>query len=309
MMNTNYHDKSYKELLINGKRFADFLRLFIKKPWVNMIEEGSLVACDKGFVDPFFEEIESDIIFRGKIKGKDVYFFILLELQSSIDYTMPFRISYYMAAIRRRLFKDMPENERRRKGFKLPSIVPIVFYNGKDNWLVTENFAEYHHMSELFGSFDSFNYILVDVNKLDHEALLKEATAVANVVAVDAVRDGNLAEIIVRSGQTLRRLPDEYDAFKAWVHHTIQYRTGSKIAAQTVIDALEKGDDKMLTTGIGFMIDEAEARGEAEGIAKTIVDVAKRLLRSKTPLEVIVEATNLTEEEIIRLRDEMAEDK
>ena len=51
----NYHDKGYKGVLSKKRNFLIFLRQFVDKEWVKLIDERSLQLCDKGFVDPFFD--------------------------------------------------------------------------------------------------------------------------------------------------------------------------------------------------------------------------------------------------------------
>nr|WP_276326132.1 Rpn family recombination-promoting nuclease/putative transposase [Pseudobacteroides cellulosolvens] len=44
---------------------------------------------NKSYVLQDFKEKESDIVYRLKIKDRDIIFYCLLELQSSVDYQMP----------------------------------------------------------------------------------------------------------------------------------------------------------------------------------------------------------------------------
>lgn len=58
--------------------------------------------------------------------GVDVCFY-LLELQSTVDFQMPYRLLLYMVEIWRTVLKDTDAKEAARKNFKLPAIVPCVF--------------------------------------------------------------------------------------------------------------------------------------------------------------------------------------
>ena len=62
MAKDNFHDKGYKELLSKKRNFIKFLRHFVNSEWVNHVDEENLRLCDKGFVDSFFKELESDLI-------------------------------------------------------------------------------------------------------------------------------------------------------------------------------------------------------------------------------------------------------
>ena len=65
---------------------------YIKADWAANIDENDLTLIDKSFIEADFKQRESDVIYRAKIKGQEIIFYVLLELQSSVDYTMPFRL-------------------------------------------------------------------------------------------------------------------------------------------------------------------------------------------------------------------------
>jgi hypothetical protein len=56
-----------------------------------------------------------------------------MELQSTVDFHMPFRLLLYMVEIWRGILKDTKPGDEKTKKFKLPAIVPIILYNGNDN--------------------------------------------------------------------------------------------------------------------------------------------------------------------------------
>ncbi|WP_422664938.1 Rpn family recombination-promoting nuclease/putative transposase [Aneurinibacillus uraniidurans] len=58
----------------------------------------------------------------------NVIFYVLLEMQSSVDFQMPFRLLFYMLEIWRDILKNTDKNEAVRKDFRL------VLYNGKQEW-------------------------------------------------------------------------------------------------------------------------------------------------------------------------------
>ena len=77
-------------------------------------------------------------------------FYVLLELQSTVDHLMPFRLLLYMVEIWRDIYNNTPAGERERKGFRLPAIVPAVLYNGRRSWTACRSFREYQAGHERF---------------------------------------------------------------------------------------------------------------------------------------------------------------
>ena len=64
-----------------------------------------------------------------KIKDKNIFF--LIEHQSKIDYSMPFRLLEYEVAIIR---SAIDKSKIKNKSYKIPLVMPIVLYTGKQKW-------------------------------------------------------------------------------------------------------------------------------------------------------------------------------
>lgn len=171
---SNKHDKGYKYLLSTKRVFLQLLKSFLKQGWVQKIDENSLERIDKSFILQDFKGKEADIIYKIKIDGKEVFFYVLLELQSTIDYQMPYRLLQYMLEIWRTILKDTGEKAFKRKDFKLPAIIPCVLYNGKYNWTAPVSFNEIVVANELFGDYIlNFEYILFDVARYSQDTAKK----------------------------------------------------------------------------------------------------------------------------------------
>ncbi|HBN83210.1 MAG TPA: hypothetical protein DDZ89_05145, partial [Clostridiales bacterium] len=124
-----------------------------------------------------FKGKEADLLYKIKIDGQEIFFYILMELQSTVDFQMPYRLLQYMVEIWRTLLKDTESKQgkfmARRKEFKLPVIIPCVLYNGSSRWTVSRNFKETLEEVEMFdGSVLDFEYILIDISSYGQNELL-----------------------------------------------------------------------------------------------------------------------------------------
>lgn len=98
-------------------------------------------------------------------EGNTVYIFFLQEMQSRIDFTMPFRLLVYMTAIWMDFFKNSDKNARKRKDYQLPPIIPLVLYNGASDWTAPLHFKDKVAHSEMFNGYVcDFEYILVNMH-------------------------------------------------------------------------------------------------------------------------------------------------
>jgi len=91
-------------------------------------------------------------------------FYLLLEVQSKVDFLMPYRLLLYQVEIWCYLMKDQEKTKGKPKTFRLPPIVPIVLYNGKRRWTVSRQFRQLLANETMFGSeLLNFEYVLIDV--------------------------------------------------------------------------------------------------------------------------------------------------
>ena len=129
------HDKGYKKSLSRPSEFLHFLKKYVKADWMMKLKESDLILCDKEMLERDYEGKEADLLYRvGMPDGREAFIFILQELQSYVDQTMIFRILVYVVNTLVKYFLDNDRNEREQTGFRLPAMIPIVFYNGQERW-------------------------------------------------------------------------------------------------------------------------------------------------------------------------------
>lgn len=85
----NPHDRGYKSLLASKEIFLELLRSFVDMGWISQIDPEAITRIDTTQILQDFSEKEADLIYRLKIKERDVIFYLLLELQSTVDFQMP----------------------------------------------------------------------------------------------------------------------------------------------------------------------------------------------------------------------------
>lgn len=165
----NYHDKGYKYLLSIKKNFLEFIRTFMEINLDEEIIEENITLLDKEFITIDFDKRESDLIYEVKLKDKKVYF-ILLEIQSSVDRKMAYRLLNYMVEI----WRKCESNRKKNKTFSLPKIIPCVLYTGKNKWTSPIEFKNLYE--DIEGNEEyllNFKYILIDVHRYNSNDLLK----------------------------------------------------------------------------------------------------------------------------------------
>ena len=123
-MSDKKFDKGYKRLFSKKRNFLKLLQSFVNQKWVDQLKESDLTLTDKEFVLQDFSGRESDIIYKVDFSNSSVYFYIVQENQSSVDFTMPVRLLVYLTEVLKREFLDADSDKRELKDFRLPSVFP-----------------------------------------------------------------------------------------------------------------------------------------------------------------------------------------
>ena len=303
------HDKGYKRDLRNPKEFLHFLKKYVKADWAEGLEVSQLRLCDKEFIGRDYEGNEADLVYEITLKpGERILVFILQELQSTVDYTMIFRIVMYIMDILTRYFLTVPKNEREQAGFRLPAVVPVVFYNGTNRWTAVQEFREYQTAGEIFGNYVlGLRYYLVDLNEIGEDYILATNTVIDNIMNCDKYRQkAELANAVRSSIQRVKELgAQETEEFKSWVKNILLAICKNKESVvMEILNWVEKGEeDVAFQYNIIKMVEDEKAEGRAQGrkegeILKLIVLLRRKCQRGKT----ISEAAEELEEEQSRIK-------
>lgn len=274
----NPHDKGYKRIFSIKKNFLDFLKKYVGLEWMMCLTENELELIDKEYITDQFDTYESDLVYKVNTTAGSVYLFFLFELQSSNDFTMPFRLLVYITAIWLDYFKNCGKDERKRKDYRLPAVMPIVLYNGERNWTASRSFKEMIDHADMFGKYVvNFDYILVSVNKLAASKIKSSNTLVDNIFLADQKRtkqewlDG-IAELVHRI-----RIMDKEDLNEwiTWFSNVI--RKLNEDERKSFIAQLRKGDETVMCSSFERILDKEKAEGRAEERAKSILELLEEL--------------------------------
>jgi len=91
------------------------LKSFVKQGWVEELDEEKITRVDKSFILQDFKDKEADLVYWVKLSDQDVIFYVLMELQSTVDFQMPYRLLVYMVEIWREFIKDVPDGQEKVK--------------------------------------------------------------------------------------------------------------------------------------------------------------------------------------------------
>lgn len=287
------HDKIFRTILDKEENAV----LIINKAIDAKIEIKDIEKYKNSFVNKVFQNREADIVY--KMKDKNIFF--LIEHQTKIDYSMPFRILEYEVAIMKSAI-DM--NKINTKDYKLPLVISIVLYTGNRKW----NAAEYIQKSqETLRNIkeDVGKYNLIDVNNLTEKELLEDDTFITKMMLIEKTKSKE--EIIDTIEKVIERTKEnDKDILIRIIKLILKEKIGDQEVTR-LINKIEGGNKEMLAV-LDMIerenqryIDMGRKEGKIEGIKEKSIEIAKKLLSKNTSKKEISEITGLDETEIDRI--------
>ena len=260
-----------------------------------------LEQCNNRYITKAYFNKETDILY--KIKNRPV--FILIEHQSSVDYTMPERIIEYLVEILRKY--NIERKKIKNKISTIPTIIPIVLYTGNKKWNVKTYLRENQQNVPGFKSIEFGRYILVDTNKYKEEELIEEDGALSKILLLEKSKDVEKTYKKIKYEDLKeyeKELIDEYTC-------NVAARVLPELKIEEIREKLRKkeGGKSMLADALLKMKENYIIEGRKSGIIEGIesgkreekLKIAKSLKLMGLKIEDIVKATGLSKEEIQKL--------
>lgn len=156
----NPHDKLFKETMIRRENAVSYFRNYLPKHITSQVDWRTLKIVKETFITPELKERFSDIIYEIRVKGIMIFIYFLFEHQSRPDNLMPLRFHHYMGELWELYLKQNPGK------FKLPIIIPILFYHGEEKWNISIQFQDMIINPGMAQEYvPRFKYIIKDLSK------------------------------------------------------------------------------------------------------------------------------------------------
>ena len=301
------HDKRFKILLSNPKRFLDFLNDCVKLPWVKHLDESMLRKSEKSFILQDFKEKEADIVYEATLNGNKIVLYILLEHQSKVDYRMPYRLSLYQNEIMRHYYNNSAPEIRETKDFKFPPIFSIVLFTGSSEWDVPLQIRRMFEGEELFGNYVmNFEYLLLNAKGYTEENL-KNFTSklLATIFLLEKSRsDIEFYNSIRNNLDFIKDFDEEEKRVFNMCIKIIDVAYGYN-KHEAIKELIEKNNVEGVDSMLCDVIENAQYERErllSEGRLEGRLETAKSLLLEGVPIGVIEKCTSLSKEQIEDIR-------
>lgn len=284
----NDHDKLVKLVLAEIEIASELFSIAMREEILDLINLNTLRLEDGTYVDDEHREYYSDRLYSVDAKDGEgkFQFFLLLEHKSHPKHSTLDQLAIYQALA----YRD--------QGTEKFPILSVVFYHGKESWNVPLEFHGQIRFPEgsnvkVASEVMNFCYTLVNVGKTridELEASFRQKAfwwTLARIWWLDS--EENIREFLVHVKEYYENSPDEFVGnllvYIARVQH-IGVEGLEKLVEQTISEG--KADTVMAT------VQQLEENAKLEGKLET----AKNLLNRNVSLEIVLESTGLSLEQL-----------
>jgi hypothetical protein len=223
------HDLSYRVLFSQPRMVEELLRGFVGESWIERLDFSTLERVNASYVAKSAEGLknrEGDVVWKlRQWEGSFVYVYILLEFQSTVDRFMAVRLMVYLGL----LYQDLIARGELTPSGKLPTVLPLVLYNGEELWWAALELSELIERlpREAEAYLPRLRYRVIDEGSYQIEELDERRSAVAELFRLEKSRQrsemkrgfSRLVEFLKGPGDGgLRR------AFMIWINSVLRSR-------------------------------------------------------------------------------------
>lgn len=287
------HDATFRQFLSQPDVARDFMELHLPATLRAICDLSTLKLESGSFVEDDLRPYFSDVIYSLKTtSGDDSYVHVLIEHQSTPDRHMAFRLLRYAVAMMKRHL-DAGHN-------MLPLVIPLLFYAGKRSpypfstrWL--DAFSDPTLAEKVYGN----PFPLVDVTVIPDDEIAEHRSMAALTLLQKHIHQRDLSEVMDRLASVLLAGWLSSSQIISLVHYIVQAgeTTDAGAFVRELAQRIPQQEEALMT-----IAEQLKQEGRKQGKLEGKIEVARSLLKMKIPREAILQATGLTEDELVRVQ-------
>ena len=288
-----FYDKTYAKLFSHQQVVSDFIKGFIKDDFARDIEV--LEQLETTFITKKYKKYESDVVYKARLKDKDLYIFILIEFQTKNDHLIALRLMNYISLF----YLHQVKQENIKPPF--PPILPVVIHIGDDNFTKYRNFNQLINIpyKSIKKYIPNFKYFLLDLNTFPKRTLARMAIHSKNIASllfeIDKYNESDLSKNFNKIIDLIRKNCSN-EILLDFQEYLASIISDDKKEEQEMIRTLNK-EPSMLYNTIQSMKKKIKKEGRIEGRVEVVLEMQKNGL----PLEMIAKYTSMTVEKLQKL--------
>ena len=151
-------------------------------------------------MDEALKDLHSDLLFSARMGEAQVYLYLLLEHQSTVDTRMAYRMLRYIVRIIDRYLDNHPKSP------SLPAVLPVVLYHGDKAWDAAREVRDLFDFPQgmMENHLPKLEFILDDLSVVSDEVLASRSLDV-------------FVSLTLRGLSTMRASAEPLMVFKQWL--------------------------------------------------------------------------------------------
>ncbi|MDO4331136.1 MAG: Rpn family recombination-promoting nuclease/putative transposase [Eubacteriales bacterium] len=217
----SYHPEAHvkdvdsKMIFKNSVLCSQFLRDHMDIPALKNVKPEDIEDVSRNYRAYLGVEFEADTVKKIRIRNGEstgeLFLISLIEYKSGVDYNVTMQIFRYMACIWSDYAARMEKERKgitRQKNFKYPPILPIVYYEGKEEWTAELHLRDRIMLKEVFGEcLPDFTYKLVRLHDYSNEELLDREDEISLLMMINRVQTpAELEELLKTEKRRIERI-------------------------------------------------------------------------------------------------------
>lgn len=302
---TNEHDKIFKDILNDKEEARKFINHYLKLEIP--IGKNKLELYNSSYISSLYQNKEADIVY----KKTDQNIFFLIEHQSTIDLSMPYRIENYSMEI---INIAVDKERMRRSDYLYPKVISIVLYTGHTKWKVNLSFSDVQEKLAGYKEKDK-TYAIVDINSYSKKELLEDSTFISKVFLLE--RSKNPKEFLENAELARKRTPkNKLEQMDKILSVMLTKQIGQEKGKTFLENLKRKGGNEQMMLAVERMFErenkklirqgrkEGMEKGMEKGMRQTTITIAKKLVQEGLDINFISKVTGLENKKIEELLKE-----
>lgn len=248
---------------------SGFFKEYLPEQIKQQISLETLTISKDSFIDKELRHHFSDLLYTVKHRQSDLHLYLLFEHKSSPDHWIGLQLLRYMVRIWELFRKQNPKTQ------KLPVIIPLVLYHGRNTWSTPKTFNALLAQDDDFLKqyTPDFQYLLHDFSFRSNKQIKGEALTCLTLLALRHIFDPHLSDKlpeIINLLQDVNSRKTALEILETLLRYVVK---GTKCYTENdIIEILAHTtiEDNIMKTFIDEYIEQGVQKGMQKGMHKVL---------------------------------------
>jgi predicted transposase/invertase (TIGR01784 family) len=277
----DYHDIFWKLILLRINCAIEFFRFLLKEK-AELLDLDNIVSIQEIYYRK--KKLLYDILFEIPIRNSSKKLYFLLEHKSRRANDFDLQILKYKKVIHQWQKKDFG---------KLSSIIPILFYQGLDNWDPESELEEIRNLKNPILSGTKEEILIFDLRKIDPLREFLNPELKAGMLLLKIIRepwDG-----FTKGWRKIREILNSLEESKRidLEEEMLDYIFRSRFESREIVEEVIMGRKRTLT-----LYERALEEGKLEGELKRALETANKMRELGLSIDIIIQSVGLSKDQL-----------